>query len=78
MKFLRTLIQIEKVIQKQLKKLKVNYEKCNNKSFIATICGSYRRGLATSGDIDVLLTHPNHTSDNLKANPGKLKTFCFT
>ena len=65
------------MIQKQLKKLKVNYEKCNNKSYIATICGSYRRGLATSGDIDVLLTHPNHTSDNLKANPGKLNAFCF-
>ena len=26
----------------------------------AVVCGSYRRGAAASGDIDVLLTHPNY------------------
>uniref|UniRef100_A0A8C7HEU0 DNA polymerase n=1 Tax=Oncorhynchus kisutch TaxID=8019 RepID=A0A8C7HEU0_ONCKI len=30
--------------------------------YIGTICGSYRRGAESSGDIDILLTHPNYTS----------------
>uniref|UniRef100_A0A8C7YN93 DNA polymerase n=1 Tax=Oryzias sinensis TaxID=183150 RepID=A0A8C7YN93_9TELE len=34
--------------------------------YIGTICGSYRRGAASSGDIDILLTHPNYTSHTEK------------
>ncbi|XP_022081994.1 DNA polymerase beta-like isoform X2 [Acanthaster planci] len=34
--------------------------------YIATICGSYRRGAASSGDIDILLTHPEYTSADEK------------
>uniref|UniRef100_A0AAY5LB81 DNA polymerase n=1 Tax=Esox lucius TaxID=8010 RepID=A0AAY5LB81_ESOLU len=30
--------------------------------YIGTICGSYRRGAESSGDIDILLTHPKYTS----------------
>lgn len=36
-----------------------------------TICGSYRRQKATCGDIDMLITHPDFTSD--KPAPEYLK-----
>lgn len=32
----------------------------------AEVCGSFRRGAATSGDIDILLTHPAFTSSSKK------------
>ncbi|XP_062518602.1 DNA polymerase beta-like [Corticium candelabrum] len=32
--------------------------------FIATVCGSYRRGATSSGDIDILLCHPSFTSQS--------------
>ena len=46
---------MDKLIQKQLRSI--------DKRFTATVCGSYRRGLPTSGDIDMLVTHPTFTSE---------------
>jgi len=34
-----------------------------------TICGSYRRGAKSSGDIDILLTHPSYTADDDDKHP---------
>ena len=34
-----------------------------DEAYTATVCGSFRRGSENSGDIDVLLTHPNFTSE---------------
>uniref|UniRef100_A0A8C5R4G2 DNA polymerase n=1 Tax=Leptobrachium leishanense TaxID=445787 RepID=A0A8C5R4G2_9ANUR len=34
--------------------------------FIATVCGSFRRGAESSGDMDILLTHPHFTSQTSK------------
>jgi len=46
--------QIEKMLKNSVKELSNDY--------LVTICGSYRRGKEESGDIDVLITHPDYTS----------------
>ena len=43
---------------KEVEKLDEEYD--------AEICGSFRRGAASSGDIDILLTHPSFTSKDSK------------
>ncbi|RNA16491.1 DNA polymerase beta [Brachionus plicatilis] len=46
--------EIEKFLVDQIKNIDVKYT--------VTICGSYRRGLESSGDVDVLITHSNYVS----------------
>ena len=46
---------MKKVLQKEIKRI--------DKQLLFEICGSYRRGVKTSGDIDVLLTHPKYIKD---------------
>tara|TARA_Y100001958_G_C21194491_1_gene522106 strand:- start:319 stop:1278 length:960 start_codon:yes stop_codon:yes gene_type:complete len=46
---------MKKILQKEIKNIDGN--------LIFEICGSYRRGVKTSGDIDVLLTHPKYVKD---------------
>ncbi|XP_066951228.1 DNA polymerase beta-like [Macrobrachium rosenbergii] len=49
---------IEKILVKEISSLDSDY--------IVTICGSYRRGAKSSGDVDALLTHPSYSSDSGK------------
>lgn len=46
------------VVLTQIQKVDDEYE--------AEICGSFRRGASSSGDIDILLTHPSYTSESGK------------
>lgn len=58
--------RVEKLLQKKVRALDAKYT--------LQICGSYRRGLPSSGDIDVLLMHEDYTSDkSAKANGHLLK-----
>lgn len=56
------IIQIEGMLKDAIKEI--------NRDYLVTICGSYRRGKEESGDIDVLITHPDYTS---KAKDAKKK-----
>lgn len=47
--------EIEQMLKKYIYEL--------NEEYIITVCGSYRRGKETSGDIDVLITHPKYISE---------------
>ncbi|XP_060075333.1 DNA polymerase beta-like [Ylistrum balloti] len=51
-------IQLRDVAVKEIKQLDSEYT-CD-------VCGSFRRGAASSGDIDILMTHPSFTSESGK------------
>ncbi|XP_043392321.1 DNA polymerase beta isoform X1 [Chelonia mydas] len=52
------MLQMQEIVLKEVKKLDPEY--------IATVCGSFRRGAESSGDMDILLTHPSFTSESTK------------
>ncbi|XP_030057934.1 DNA polymerase beta [Microcaecilia unicolor] len=54
----KEMLQMQEIILKEVGKQDPDY--------IATICGSFRRGAESSGDIDILLTHPAFTSESAK------------
>ena len=42
---------------------------------VATVCGSFRRGAASSGDIDILMGHPDYVSTSSVKSPKKKPDF---
>ena len=40
--------------------------------YIMTVCGSYRRGVVSSGDMDILLTHPSFVEGEKYKKDGRL------
>uniref|UniRef100_A0A8C0A7U6 DNA polymerase n=1 Tax=Bos mutus grunniens TaxID=30521 RepID=A0A8C0A7U6_BOSMU len=52
------MLQMQDIVLSEVKKVDSEY--------IATVCGSFRRGAESSGDMDVLLTHPSFTSESAK------------
>ena len=58
--------EIENTIKEAVAEIDENY--------IITVCGSYRRGKKESGDIDILLTHPDFTSNSKSKDKKKHTT----
>ncbi|XP_031770701.2 DNA polymerase beta-like [Galleria mellonella] len=57
--------EIEEILKKNINSI--------GAEFSVTVCGSYRRGKAYSGDIDVLITHPSvKVSDGKKKRGGEV------
>ncbi|XP_074143463.1 DNA polymerase beta isoform X2 [Sminthopsis crassicaudata] len=52
------MLQMQDIVLNEIKKVDSKY--------IATVCGSFRRGAESSGDMDILLTHPSFTSESTK------------
>nr|XP_033805332.1 DNA polymerase beta isoform X2 [Geotrypetes seraphini] len=61
----KEMLQMQAIILKEVGKQDPDY--------IATICGSFRRGAESSGDIDILLTHPAFTSESAKQGVCRLQ-----
>ncbi|CAC5423489.1 POLB [Mytilus coruscus] len=54
----KEMLELQDLALREIHKLDTEYN--------AEICGSFRRGAETSGDIDILLTHPSFTSTSKK------------
>uniref|UniRef100_A0A8D0DS23 DNA polymerase n=1 Tax=Salvator merianae TaxID=96440 RepID=A0A8D0DS23_SALMN len=54
----REMLEMQEIVLCEVKKVDPKY--------IATVCGSFRRGAESSGDMDILLTHPDFTSESPK------------
>nr|XP_056716257.1 DNA polymerase beta [Euleptes europaea] len=52
------MLEMQEIVLNEVKKVDPTY--------IATVCGSFRRGAESSGDMDILLTHPDFTSESSK------------
>ncbi|XP_069773665.1 DNA polymerase beta isoform X8 [Narcine bancroftii] len=52
------MLKLQAIVLSEVEKLDPKY--------VATVCGSFRRGAESSGDMDILLTHPDYTSESLK------------
>ncbi|XP_003228273.1 DNA polymerase beta [Anolis carolinensis] len=50
----------------EMQEIVLNEVKEVDSRYIATVCGSFRRGAESSGDMDILLTHPDFTSESSK------------
>ncbi|EDO36295.1 predicted protein [Nematostella vectensis] len=48
----------------KLRDIVLVHVKKQDKNLTATVCGSFRRGATSSGDIDILLSHPDYTSSS--------------
>ena len=46
----------------QLQDSAFKHTKSVDPKLVATVCGSFRRGAASSGDIDILMGHPDYVS----------------
>ncbi|XP_069125481.1 DNA polymerase beta-like [Argopecten irradians] len=62
-------IQLRDVAVKEIKKLDSEYT--------CEVCGSFRRGASSSGDIDILMTHPSFTSESGKKDQNILDLCVF-
>lgn len=54
----KEMVEMQDLVLREIHKLDTDYN--------AEICGSFRRGAESSGDIDILLTHPSFTSATKK------------
>lgn len=57
--------KMERIIDRTIQNL--------DKYYSITVCGSYRRGKKSSGDIDILLTHERYSSNKMKSPGDYLK-----
>ena len=64
----------ERIPRKEMEKIEAKLIKMADKiddKLMITVCGSYRRKKPTSGDIDVLITHPDlETEDDVREDAG--------